>query len=75
MTKINVKREIKRDLKEIKGKEFTAFYCKESFSKELVAKIEEDDIESLKKILENSMVSLEDYNNFRDYPTESNKTS
>jgi acyl-CoA synthetase (AMP-forming)/AMP-acid ligase II len=56
--------------KDANGKEFTAFYCKESFSKELVAKIEEDDVEALEKFLEDSMVSLEDYNKFNDKTTE-----
>ena len=47
--------------KDANGKEFTVFYCKESFSKELVAKIKEDDTEALEKFLEENMVSLEDY--------------
>ena len=58
--------------KDVNGKEFTAFYCKEAFSKELMAKLKEDDAEALDKFFKESIVSLEDYNSC-DKTTEGNK--
>ena len=54
--------------KDINGKEFTAFYCKDSFAKEFIAKIKEGNPDATATFLEESMVSLEDYK-FGDVPT------
>ena len=58
--------------KDVNDKEFEVFYCKESFAKEFVSKIKDGDPKETAKFLEESMVSLEDYN-FSDKPTEGNK--